>query len=116
MTTMKQVVVGASIIGIAIVLAPVAVNAAITGTVVKTGTGSVTCSSGYRVSGGGFSIPANSYSNNFSTEYVILSSKASSTTSWSATGLVIRGSYSTSSGWRYSKSNYSPAVSAVCIK
>ncbi|MCZ4498459.1 MAG: hypothetical protein JWQ74_1012 [Marmoricola sp.] len=112
----NKLIVPSIILATGIALAPMAVQAAITGTKSASGSGTARCPSGYQATGGGFKMASNSYSNLFSTEYFVTSSSLGSTTSWTATGYKISGTYSSSNGWRYSKSNYSPSVTVVCVK
>lgn len=112
----NKLIVPSLILAAGIVLAPMAVQAAISGTTSNTGTGSAFCPSGYRASGGGFTMADNYYYSNSSTEYFVTSSTLYSSTSWRATGYKITGTYSQTNGWHYSKSSYSPSVKVVCVK
>lgn len=104
----------AALTGAAVVAVPTAVSAA-PGTRTVSGSGSASCPSGYVVAGGGFTLPSDSYSSYSSTAYAIRSSGPTSATRWAATASVVRGSYSSSSGWRYTTSSYAPQVKAVCV-
>ena len=110
-------IIAAAIVGTAIVAAPSAVSAAIAGTYVASGTGTASCPYGYRVTGGGPSnISSNYYGSSSSDEYSVSLSYPSTATAWTVRGTRVHGSYSSSSGWHYYSSSYSPSVKAICVK
>jgi hypothetical protein len=72
------------------------------------------CSSPWKLTGGGVaSLPSDYFGSTTSTEYTLTGSYPSGS-SWRATATVTRGYYSTSSGWKFSTSSYSPHVYAIC--
>ena len=80
-----------------------------------TGYGTAYCGSGWKVTGGGaYQLPSDYYSSYSSTEYSLTGSWPTSSSSCKATGTKVQGSYSSSSGWRFTKYSYSPKVYAVC--
>lgn len=101
-------------------ISPTAVQAAtnyfdVTKTVIATGT--AYCGSGWKVTGGGVGpLPVNYYGSAYSDEYTITGSFPSNGNAWRATATKVRGVYSSSSGWRFSRSSYSPRVYAVCTR
>jgi hypothetical protein len=82
----------------------------------RSGYGTVYCPAGYRVSGGGYDMPSNSYGSTYSTEYTIKSSKPVSGQGWQARATKVSGSYSSYSGWRYYTSTQSINTYAVCMR
>lgn len=80
-----------------------------------TGTGSVTCSSGWKVTGGGAQVPNNYYGSSTSTEYQLRGSYPTSN-GWKADATRVSGRYSSSQGWRFTDSGYSAKVWAICIR
>lgn len=78
----------------------------------KTTSGS--CSSPWKLTGGGVaSLPNDYFGSSSSTEYALTGSYPSGS-SWRATATVTRGRYSSSSGWSFSTSSYTPHVYAIC--
>jgi hypothetical protein len=72
------------------------------------------CSYPWKLTGGGVApLPSNYYGSSSSTEYALTGSYPSGS-SWRATATVTRGYYSSSSGWRFSTSSYTPRVYAIC--
>jgi hypothetical protein len=101
-----------------VVVAPTAAQAAINyfdTTSIKTSSGSVSCPSGTKITGGGFKLPNNSYYSQSSTEYQITGSYPSGN-SWQATATRVTGSYSSTKGWTFNTRDYSPSVYAICVK
>jgi hypothetical protein len=102
--------------GLAVAQIPVAHSAVnyFDATKVVSGSGTVYCPFGYRVTGGG-SVPKSDYfGSTTSDEYDVTSSYPYSTTSWRVTGVHIHGSYSSTRGWAYTQSTWYPSVKAVC--
>lgn len=103
-----------------LVVAPTTVQAAVNyfdETKLVSGTGTVNCPSGWRLTGGGLkTLPSNSYGSSTSREYVVTGSYPYSATSWRATGKQIYGTYSSTNGWRFSTLNYNPSVVAICTR
>src|SRR3954447_6687460 len=103
-----------------VLIAPVSVQAAINYfDVTKTvsGTGTASCGYGWKVTGGGVStLPSDYYGSLSSDEYAVTGSWPSSASAWKATGTRVHGSYSSSSGWRFTKYSYSPRVYAICTQ
>ena len=78
-----------------------------------------TCPSGWLLTGGGYSIPADSISATSSTQYKVISSYPVSADKWTVNWVVLTGTYnSTSKQWTYtSRQSGNPAtVYAVCAK
>ena len=74
------------------------------------------CPYGWKLTGGGAGpLPSDSFSGSTSTEYALTGSYPTGS-GWRATGTVTRGSDSSSSGWRFSTSSYTPRVYVVCAK
>jgi len=99
-----------------LLLAKTSADAYVYTSTTRSGYGSASCPSGYRVSGGGFDMPSNYYSNYSSTEYSIKYSKPTYGQGWQAYANVVRGSYSSSRGWSYSSSTQSINTYAVCMR
>ena len=76
---------------------------------------SATCPAGWKVTGGGFRLPSDSFGGGSSREYKVTSS-APSGNSWKVTATVINGSYSSTKGWSYYTSSASPSTYAVCTR
>jgi hypothetical protein len=77
---------------------------------------SSSCPYGWKLTGGGVAeLPPNSYYSFASTEYALTGSYPTGF-GWRATATVTRGTYTNSSGWRYSTSSYSPRVYVVCAR
>lgn len=104
-------------IAIGILVSPPAVQAAVNyfdTTKTVSGTGSVACPYGWRMTGGGVaSLPNDYYGGSISREYALTGSMPNAN-GWKATAKQTNGSYSTYSGWRFTTSPYSPRVFAVC--
>lgn len=74
------------------------------------------CPSGWKLTGGGAGpLPGNFFGSYSSTEYALTGSYPSAF-GWRATGTVTRGTYSSTSGWRYYTSPYTPRVYVVCAR
>ena len=84
-------------------------------TTVATGSGSASCPYGSRVTGGGADMPRDSASSYSTTDYKLVTSHPT-TNGWSASGSKTTGSFSSSSGWRFSTYSYTPRVYAVCAR
>ncbi len=109
-------------LGIGLMLAPATVDAAVnyfdtTQTVTTTPNRTLAaCPAGTRVTGGGAGpLPSSSYDSRSSSEYQLTGSFPAGN-GWQATATVVRGSYSSSSGWSYRSSYYNPKVFAICAK
>lgn len=86
-----------------------------TKTVSGSGYGTVSCPSGWKMTGGGSgTLPENRYSSTSSDEYYFTGSYPTSN-GWKATATKVHGTYSSSSGWRFSSSSYSVTVYAICV-
>jgi hypothetical protein len=99
-------------------LAPTTVQAAInyfdTTKVVTSTSGSVSCPSGWRLTGGGAGpLPSDRYSSLSSDEYQLTDSYPSSN-GWRASATRVHGTYYSSSGWKFSTYTYRAKVYAVC--
>lgn len=114
----KVIAVATAGVGIGMLAAPGAAQAAINyfdTTRMVQGSGNVSCPSGWKVTGGGSSpLPSNYFGSSSSDEYQLTGSYPTSTTGWKATATRVHGSYSSSSGWRFSTYSYSPTVYAIC--
>lgn len=112
---------GVLLLGIVLglMLSPVTANAAIkyfSTTVTVRGDGYANCPSGSKLTGGGVeTLPSNQYGTSSSSEYSLTGSWPSGN-SWRATAIEVRGSFGSSSGWRFSNSRYSPKVYAICTR
>jgi hypothetical protein len=85
-------------------------------TVIVSGSGSVSCPSGSRLTGGGVEqLPTNRFSSLSSYEYSLTGSFPTSN-GWKATAVLTQGTYSSNTGWRFSTRSYSPKVYAICAK
>lgn len=74
------------------------------------------CPFGWKLTGGGVGpLPQNSYSSFSSTEYTLNGSYPSGS-SWQARATVTRGTYSSTSGWRFSSFPYVPTIYVVCAR
>jgi len=108
------------LVGVAagLALAPTAVQAAVNyfdTTRIVTGTGTVYCPSGSKVTGGGtYPLPNDYHGSTSSSEYSVTGSYPSSTTAWKATGKKVQGTYSSTNGWHYYTFLHSPKVYAIC--
>jgi hypothetical protein len=72
------------------------------------------CSYPWKLTGGGVaSLPGDYFGTSSSTEYALTGSFPNGS-GWRATATVTRGYYSSSSGWRFSTSSYTPRVYAIC--
>jgi hypothetical protein len=72
------------------------------------------CPYPWKLTGGGVaSLPRDYFGSYSSTEYQLTGSFPSGS-GWRATATVTHGYYSSSSGWRFSTSSYSPQVYAIC--
>jgi hypothetical protein len=81
------------------------------------GTGTASCPSGWKVTGGGVASIHSDYFGSYSSdEYSLTGSYPTSTTQWRATANRVHGTYSSSSGWRFSNWSYSPTVYAICTR
>ena len=81
-----------------------------------TGSGTASCPSGWKVTGGGAAaLPSNSFGSYSSDEYQLTGSYPSSTTSWRATATRVHGTYSSYSGWKFYTYSYNPSVRAICV-
>ncbi|MBM2620834.1 hypothetical protein JIG36_35575 [Actinoplanes sp. LDG1-06] len=81
-----------------------------------TGSGSVSCPVGSKVTGGGVNkLPSNSYGSSSSTEYILVASYPNGE-GWKGEGRVVRGSRSSSGDWRYTSGIFMPPVFAICIR
>jgi hypothetical protein len=101
-----------------VLIAPQAVQAAVnyfdTTKIVTGYYGTASCPSGWKVTGGGvYPLPNDYYSSWSSDEYKLTGSYPYSQ-SWKATARQTHGTYSSISGWKFSTSNYTPRVYAVC--
>ncbi|XGX79046.1 hypothetical protein LQK93_01845 [Terrabacter sp. BE26] len=111
--------VGFTAVGVAVglLVSPPAVQAAVNyfdTTKTVSGTGTVSCPYGWRMTGGGVAaLPNNYYGSTSSTEYVLTGSMPYGN-GWKAAAKQIKGSYSSYSGWRFSTFSYSAQVYAVC--
>jgi hypothetical protein len=112
----NRIILAACILTAGLVATPSVVEAAIAGTAYASGTGTAYCPSGYRVSGGGFRLPTDTYYATSSTEYKIVSSAQASTTSWRATAWKVTGARSSSGVWGWTKTAYSPTAFVSCVK
>lgn len=104
----------ATILAVGMVGMPAAVQAAVAGSTSATGTGTATCPVGYRVSGGGFTMPADwddPYSTNFRT-FKMAYSRPLGTTAWQV------GAYMTyrNGGAVTTVTTTSVKVHATCVK
>ena len=118
MKHVKLTTVGVAAFALGAVTVPSAAYAAgyFSTTIIASGTGTVSCPYGSRMTGGGAELTtADSFGTSSSAEYQIRSSKPTSN-GWSATGNKISGSFSSSSGWRFTTWSYSPRVFAICAK
>jgi hypothetical protein len=112
---MNKLIAPAAVLGIAIVCAPVAVNAAIAGSTSVSGTGKAVCPSGYRVTGGGFVVPRDyTQSGQYNDYYKMLSSAPSGTTAW--TVVAEKTTYYPNSDRVASRVPYSAKTYATCVK
>jgi hypothetical protein len=97
--------------------APASVSAAVkyfSTTRTVSGIGSANCPSGTKLTGGGVgTLPADRYSSLSSDEYQLTGSYPSGA-SWRTTATKTHGTYSSTYGWRFSTSSYSPKAYAVC--
>lgn len=76
--------------------------------------GSAYCASGWKVTGGGASVPNPYFGSSYSDEYALLASYPYDN-GWKATGSKVHGSKS-SSGWKFTVSSYSPQVYVICTR
>jgi len=101
-------------------LAPQSVQAAINyfdTTKTVSGTGSVSCGYGWKVTGGGaYPLPSDYYGTSSSDEYKLTGSYPLSSGSWTATAKRTHGTYSSYNGWSFSNWPYSPRVYAICTR
>lgn len=84
-------------------------------TTIATGSGTVSCPYGSRVTGGGADMPRDTAYSYSTTDYKLVTSHPTSN-GWSATGSRITGSFSSTSGWRFSTYSHTPRVYAVCAR
>ena len=78
------------------------------------GSGSANCPPGTRMTGGGVgTIPSDSHSTSFSSEYSVTGSYPSGN-GWRVTAKEIKGTYYGSTGWKFSTWSYSAQAYAVC--
>jgi hypothetical protein len=98
--------------------APTSVSAAVryfSTTRTVSSTGSVYCPSGTKLTGGGVAtLPRDYYGSNSSDEYQLTGSYPSSNT-WRASATKTHGSFSSTYGWRFTTTNHSPTVYAICV-
>lgn len=109
---------GATGLAAGLLVAPATVQAAINYfdvTRVVHGTGTATCPANWKATGGGAIAPADTFSSLTSHEYVLKSSVPYGTTGWKATGTRTNGTFSSSSGWRFSTTSFQPTVYVVCV-
>ena len=114
----KSIIIAAVALSVGLIISPAAVNAAVTYFSVQTkvsGTNSVNCPTGYKVTGGGVSeLPSNSNTGGTKTEYLLRGSWPT-TNGWAASArkLVI-----TQSGINVSVADYAQNVNvwAICVK
>jgi len=85
-------------------------------TTTVSGSGTAYCSSPWKLTGGGAGpLPGDAFYSTTSTEYALTGSYPSGST-WRATATITRGIYSTSTGWSFRTSSYSPRVYAICAR
>lgn len=86
---LRRIVVGAGLIALGAVSVPTAVNASVNyfdATRTVSGTGTASCSHGWKVTGGGAeTLPPDSFGSTTSYEYKLTGSYPASTTTWKAT-------------------------------
>ena len=115
---LKKVALIAVGLTIGLAVAPATVEAAVNYfDVTKTvsGSGSVSCPSGWKVTGGGVaSLPANSFGSSTSDEYQLTGSYPTSN-GWSASATRVHGTYTSYSGWKFYTYSYTTKVSAICV-
>lgn len=111
-----SLVVGGLVAGLAI--SPSAVQAAVNyfdTTRIVYGTGSASCPSGWKLTGGGAGqLPSDTFYSSTSDEYSLTGSWPYMSNSWRATATRVHGSYSSYSGWKFYTYSYSPRVYAIC--
>lgn len=118
MRTLKIAVGVAAAFGLGLTVAPAQSFAAtyFSSTSTVSGTGTVTCPYGSRLTGGGADLAnSDSHSSTSTSEYRITASRPTSN-GWTATGRHLQGYFSSSSGWRYTDYSYSPRVYAICAR
>jgi hypothetical protein len=119
---MKKLVQNTSLVAaglvVGVAVAPPAVQAAINYfdvTKVVSGSGSVSCPSGWKLTGGGVAqLPSDRFSSTYSDEYKLTGSWPYSSRTWKATATKVHGTNYGSTGWRFTTSGYYPRVYAVC--
>lgn len=115
---MKKTLIAVVALVAAALLVPSSAQAAVhyfSTTKTVTGIGKASCPSGYRVTGGGAELPADASYSNSSSSYKITYSRPVSDVAWEARGAVLRGTYSSYSGWRYRSETYAAKVYAICV-
>lgn len=104
-------------IAVGVLVSPPAVQAAVNyfdTTKTVSGTGTVSCPFGTRMTGGGVaSLPDDYYGSYSSREYMLTGSMPNAN-GWKATAKQVSGSFSSSRGWTFRTSSYSARVYAVC--
>ena len=104
---------------IGMLASPVTAQAAIkyfSTTVTVSGSGSVSCPSGSKLTGGGVEqLPTNRFSSLSSYEYSLTGSFPSYN-GWKATAVLTQGTFFSNSGWSFSTRSYNPRVYAICAK
>jgi hypothetical protein len=81
---------------------------------VYSSTGRVSCPSGWKVTGGGVAtVPRPTYGSTYAYEYDLTGSYPYGN-GWLATATKTTSRYSSSNGWTYSTTSYSPKVYAIC--
>jgi hypothetical protein len=99
-------------------LAPQAVHAAVnyfdTTKVVSGYSGTASCPYGWKLTGGGVYPLPNDYYGSYSTDEYKLTGSYPYGQAWKGIGRKTHGTYSSTSGWRFSTSNYYPRVYAIC--
>ena len=108
----------AGLVGIGLA-APATVSAAVryfSVTKIVYGTGSATCPSGWRATGGGaVTLPNDTFGAVVSSQYKLTGSYPSSLTTWRATAARTNGTNYGGTGWSFWTSSYSPKVRAICV-
>ncbi|GAA5017207.1 hypothetical protein GCM10023258_03330 [Terrabacter aeriphilus] len=104
-------------IAVGVLVSPPAVQAAVNyfdTTKTVSGTGSVACPAGTRMTGGGVgSLPDDVFGYTSSREYLLTGSMPNAN-GWKATAKQITGKYSDANGWTFRTTSYSAKVFAVC--
>ncbi|GAA3396625.1 hypothetical protein [Cryptosporangium minutisporangium] len=113
----KAVVAGLSIFTIGALISPTAVEAAtkyFSTTKTVTARGSVNCPAGYKVTGGGYSIPSDRYTDTLVDQYVVTASYPSAS-GWRVTATRTRTTLDEKEGIVSTTTPYSATVYAMCV-